>query len=154
MTLQALVFFIVHLFPTATKYNVAVANKAAPIILSELERVKSDVNPKIVATIIMRESSYITTAESGKGAVGWMGILSSGPRANKYTKKQLTNPRLNVRIGLQIIEESRRSCRRIVEDQLGYIDPRLWLSRYAGFGCQESTYAQRILRKIQAVDNT
>lgn len=154
MTLQALILFIVNLFPTPTNHAVNVAELAAPIIMSELAQVGSDVDPKLVAAMIMVESSYHSDAVSIKGAVGWMGVMPSNPRAVKFTKKQLIKPRINVRIGLQIIEDSRRSCRRIVEDILGYTDPRIWLSRYAGYGCQESTYADNLLRRVQSADDT
>lgn len=153
MTLQALILFIVNLFPVPTNRAVNIAELAAPIIMSELAQVGSDVDPKLVAAMIMIESSYRADAVSIKGAMGWMGVMPSNPRAVKFTKKQLIKPRINVRIGLQIIEDSRRSCRRIVEDALGYTDPRIWLSRYAGYGCQESIYADNLLRSVQAADN-
>jgi len=150
----ALVVFIARLLGSHTNHHVKMANTYAPMILEEMDAANSDLSPKLISAMIMAESSFDAKGESHKGAVGLMGIMPSDPHARKYTKAQLFNPRLNIRLGLKIIEDSRNDCRRIVENELGYIDPRIWLSRYAGYGCQESIYADQILATILRIDNS
>jgi membrane-bound lytic murein transglycosylase MltF len=144
-TTTALIVFIARLLVTPTHQHIRMANTYAPMIVSEMDRVNSDLDPKLIAAMIMTESSFDPKGESYKGAIGLMGIMPNDPNAKKYTREQLLNPRINIRVGLKIIEDSRKSCRRIVEDEVGYVDPRIWLSRYAGYGCQESTYADNVL---------
>lgn len=153
-TTTALIVFIARLLATPTSHHVRIASTYAPFILAEMDRAHSPLNPKLIATLIMSESSFDPDKVSPKGALGLMQVMPDDPNAIKYSREQLLTPRINIRVGLRIIEDSRKSCERIVEDELGYIDPRIWLSRYAGYGCQESTYADNILRTILRIDNS
>lgn len=153
-TTTALIVFIARLLGSPSTQHARMANTYAPIILTEMDRAHSELNPKLIAAIAMTESGMDSRAVSVRGAVGLMQIMPNDINAKKYTLEQLFDPRINIRVSLKIIEDSRKSCMRIVQDEVGYIDPRIWLSRYAGYGCQESIYADTILQTVLKTDNS
>jgi len=77
-----------------------------PTIIAEAE--KNDIEPSLLAAVIMAESSFVPWVTSPAGACGLTQVIprwTGGPETKnrKYTCEQLKNPKVSIKVGAQIL---------------------------------------------------
>lgn len=90
----------------AAKYRQAVADVRSYVDLAWDEAAKHpDVTPEMALAIMMKESSLIPTAKSGYGAEGLMQVVRRMHGEKLAETESLMDPRVNVRVGTQILQQ-------------------------------------------------
>lgn len=126
----------------AAKYRQQVKAVASYVELAFQEAAKHpDVTPELALAMMMKESSLRATVKSSYGAEGLMQVVRRWHPEKLGEKESLLDPRVNVRVGTQILQEYIR--------QKGHVEQAL--VKYSG---NAKGYAEFVLRQaavLQAI---
>lgn len=100
-----------------------------------------DVPPEMVLAIMTKESSLISTAKSKYGAEGLMQVVPRWHPEKLSKKESLMNPRVNVRVGTQILQQYIKEKGRI---ELALVKYSGNAPGYADFVLQQTALLQAI----------
>jgi len=117
------------------------AKEYAHIIVEECEAVDPKIDPYLVVAMAFKESTFRAKIRGVRGEVGLMQILPKSTLTRTITKKKksdLTDPRLNIRVGIGHLHYWQEQC--------GKDNMNLWLSAYNAGRCTSTNYAKRIRR--------
>lgn len=109
--------------------------QAAPVVARETP---PDVDPLLVAAVIVRESTINPWAKGARGEIGLMQIHPAGMALHlcRDLLGKLWNPAFNIRCGIRILRRARERCPG---------PPLDWLGAYNGRRCGPSPYAEKVL---------
>jgi soluble lytic murein transglycosylase-like protein len=82
--------------------------KAAIIAIITLQAPKYGIEPELALAVVEHESQFNVNATSYVGAIGLFQIMpSSQPN---YTPEEIRKPAINIKLGLKMLAEYRKSC--------------------------------------------
>jgi soluble lytic murein transglycosylase-like protein len=112
------------------------ADKLAHIIVEETQAAAKPIDPYLVTVIIFKESSFRARVKGPRGEVGLMQVMPGSPMTPFFTKKNLTDPRTNIKAGIAHLQYWREKC--------GSDDISVWVSAYNAGRCTRNKYGRRI----------
>jgi soluble lytic murein transglycosylase-like protein len=126
----------------AAKYRQHVQSVGSYVELAFKEAAKHpDVPPEMAIAIMTKESSLIATAKSNYGAEGLMQIVRRWHPEKLNKRESLLDPRVNVRVGTQILQEYIREKGDVEQALVKYSGK---ANGYADFVLRETAVLQAI----------
>ena len=126
-----------------THQNTHQARFLTPIYIEASHRYNID--PIMALAVTKVESRFRELANSGVGDIGLMQIRRLGcvPVSLSFlTDKQLSEPWVNIRLGVRCLAMARKRCGGT---------PLNWLSQYAGYPCGPSPYSRKVMEVYESV---
>lgn len=108
------------------------------------EAARYDVEPEILAAVVMYESAFRPEVIGAVGELG-LGQIRRGLVTRGYdelTDEELLAPRMNLRLTARHLAFVRKICKG---------EPIRWLSPYNGRWCGESAYSKRVMEIVETL---
>lgn len=117
------------------------AEAAAPLVLHAVK--VTDIDPIILAAVLMKEASFRRNVSGNDGEIG-MGQIKPGRLARKLCRGlDLRRPVYNVLCSARYLEHAKRTCGP---------SPRTFLGHYNSGRCGPSVYGDRVLEIIRRAE--
>lgn len=127
----------------AAKYRQPKEAVAAYVDLAWREAAKHpDVEPELILAVIQKESSLRPMAESSYGAQGLMQVVPRWHPEKLAQRESLFDPRVNIRVGAQILQEYLWATGGVLEAAL---------ARYSGDARDYASFVVRETKALKAI---